>query len=179
MHLFVTLISRLASKRSLVILLFIYAIVFGSILLTLGQLSGVSGGNGILDFEQGYSAERVVEIFGSYGDTGMALYGRIQFLDLFNPALYSLVAAVFTYLLWKGRGLDWLCLMPFLAGIGDYAENVTLFLMSRSFPIVPEGLVFISSSLSLLKNGLMIIGMLPLAVGIVSWCLRKLRSNKV
>ena len=174
----VSLIARLANKRAILILFAIYVTVFGTILFTLGQLTNISGGNGILDFEPGYTAQRVAEVFGSYGDTGMALYGRIQFLDLFNPALYALVASVFTYLLWKARGPEWLCLMPFLAAIGDYAENITLFLLSRAFPDVPEGLVALSSILSLIKNGLMLIGMAPLVVGLVLLVLRKLRSQQ-
>jgi len=170
----VSLISRMATKRGIAILLILYAVVFGAILLTLGQLIEISG-NGILDFEQGYSVERVAEVFGSYGEAGMALYSRIQILDLFNPLLYSLVAAVFTFLLWKDRGPTWLYLLPLLGGIGDYAENVTLFWLSRSFPDLPDGLVALSSSLSLVKNGLMIIGMLPLVLGVFLWGLRKLR----
>ena len=97
-------VSKFATRRGLTVLLVTNAVVFGTILLTLGQLSDVSGGYGILDFEQGYSPDRVNEILGSYGPEGMSLYNRIQILDVFNPALYSLVAAALTYLLWRGRG---------------------------------------------------------------------------
>lgn len=173
----VGLVSKFATRRGLTVLLVTYAVVFGTILLTLGQLSDVSGGYGILDFEQGYSPDRVNEILGSYGPGGMSLYNRIQILDVFNPALYSLVAAAFTYLLWRNRGPVWVCLMPLLGGLGDYAENVTLFLIARAFPQVPEGLVQLSSALSLIKNGLLLIGMVPLIIGVVLWALRKLRGT--
>ncbi|WP_421701075.1 hypothetical protein [Aliiroseovarius sp.] len=169
--------SKFATRRGLTVLLVTYAVVFGTILLTLGQLSNVSGGYGILDFEQGYSPDRVNEILGSYGPEGMSLYNRIQILDVFNPALYSLVAAALTYLLWRGRGPAWVCLMPLMGGFGDYAENVTLFLIARAFPDVPEGLVQVSSALSLIKNGLLVIGMSPLVIGIVLWTLRRIRGT--
>lgn len=172
----VALVSKLATRRWLTVLLVTYAAVFGTILLTLGQLSDVSGGYGILDFERGYSLERVNEILGSYGPEGMSLYSRIQILDVFNPALYSLIAAAFTYLLWRNRGPVWVCLMPLLGGFGDYAENVTLFLIARAFPEVPEGLVQVSSALSLIKNGLLVIGMAPLIIGGVLWTLRRIRG---
>lgn len=169
------LIDNLTAPRAILILIILYGAVFGTILFTLAQLTEISGGYGILDFDQGYDMARVQEVFGSYGSEGMKLYGRIQSLDLINPALYSLIAAVFTRLLWRERGPDWLCLAPLLGGLGDYTENVTLFLLARSYPEISTGLVSTSSTLSLAKNGLMVIGMLPLLVGIVLLVLRLMR----
>ena len=173
----ISLITRLATWRGMTFLIIAYLVVFGAILMTLGQLKEVSGGFGILDFDQGYTKERVEEVLGSYGERGFSLYGRIQLLDIFNPALYSLIAAVLTYLLWRGRGVDWLCLAPLLGGIGDYAENVTLFLIARGYPDVSGGLVSVSSALSLIKNGLLILGFLPLIVGLVLWSVGRLRRS--
>lgn len=171
----VKLIDNLTTPRAILTLIILYGAVFGAILFTLAQLTESSGGYGILDFDQGYDMARVREVLGSYDAEGMKLYGSIQLLDLFNPALYSLTAAVFTRLLWRGRGPDWLCLAPLLGGIGDYAENVTLFLMARSYPEISNGLVSASSTLSFAKNGLMVIGMLPLLLGIVLLVIRVIR----
>lgn len=171
----IKLIDRLTNPRLFLILIAFYGIVFGTILFTLGQLTETSGGYGILDFDRGYDMARVRDVFGSYGYDGMRHYGRIQFLDVFNPGLYSLVAAVFTRLLWRGRGPNWMCLVPFLGGLGDYAENFTLFLMARSYPELSAGLVSTSSMLSFLKNGLMIVGLLPLLVGIILLMVRFVR----
>lgn len=152
-----------------------WGLVFGTILLTMSQLSAVSGGYGILDFEFGYSASRVAEVFGSYGPEGMALYARIQLLDLFNPAAYALCAALLTYRLWAPRGRPALSLFPLLAALGDYAENITLFMLAQSYPDLPEGLLALSSALSLLKNGLMLLGLAPLFVGAALWFTQRLR----
>ncbi|MCK0171957.1 hypothetical protein MWU53_12890 [Aliiroseovarius sp. S1123] len=173
----ISLIARLGTRRGLTVLIITYLVVFGAILTTLGQLMEVSGGFGILDFDQSYSKDRVREVFGSYGEYGFSLYRRIQLLDVLNPALYSLIASVLTYLLWKGRGVDWLCLTPLLGGIGDYAENVTLFFLARGYPQVSDGLVSVSSTLSLIKNGLLILGVLPLLFGFVRWGIQRLRRS--
>ncbi len=173
----ISLIARMATWRWLAVIIVAYVVVFGAILMTLGQLMEVSGGVGILDFEQGYTKERVAEVFGSYGESGFTLYNRIQLLDILNPALYSLISAVLTYLLWNGRGVDWLCLAPLLGGIGDYVENVTLFLLARGYPNLPEGLIAVSSTLSLIKNGLLILGAVPLVVGLALWCIGRLRKS--
>ncbi len=172
-----TLIERLANWKGIALLLFLYAAVFGTILFTLGQLSELTGGNSILDFDRGYSHERVHEVLGSYGAEGMALNGRIQFLDLFNPALYSLIAATLTYLLWNGRGPKWLPLVALLGGLGDYLENITLFLLARSYPDISESLVSFSSTLSMLKNVLLAIAILPLLLGLILWIFRLVRSR--
>lgn len=173
----ISLIARLATWRGLAALFVAYIVIFGAILTTLGQLTAVSGGFGILDFDQGYTSERVAEVFGSYGEQGFSLYRRIQLLDLVNPALYSLIAAVLTYLIWSGRGVDWLCLLPLLGGLADYAENATLFLMSRRYPDIPDDLVAISSTLSLMKNGLLILGLTPLLFGLVQWCMKRVHKT--
>ena len=173
----ISLIARMATWRWLAVIIVAYVVVFGAILMTLGQLMEVSGGVGILDFEQGYTKERVAEVFGSYGESGFTLYNRIQLLDILNPALYSLISAVLTYLLWNGRAVDWLCLAPLLGGIGDYAENVTLFFLARGYPYVSDGLVSASSALSLIKNGLLILGALPLLFGFVRWGIERLRRS--
>ena len=171
------LIEYLANWRGISIFLVLYAAVFGTILFTLGQLSDATGGYGILDFDRGYSFERVQEVLGSYGAEGMVLNARIQFLDLFNPALYSMIAATLTYLLWKGYGPNWLALLPLLGGLGDYMENVTLFLMARTHPDISEGLVSLSSTLSLVKNILLPIAFLPFLVGLIYWLFRVVRAR--
>lgn len=155
----------------------LYVLVFGTITVTLGQLAEVSGGYGILDFDRGYSVERVNEVLGSYGDEGMRLYARIQLLDLFNPMLYSLLAACFVHLLWKGRGPEWIALVPLSAGLGDYLENGTLFLLVQTYPNMSPALVALSSGLSLLKNGLLVIAVLPLLAGVWMAIVARLRNR--
>lgn len=171
------LIGRIANLKSIIMLFILYAVVFGTILVTLGQLAKVSGGYSILDFDQSYSPERVNDVFGSYGDRGMALYARIQLLDLFNPALYSLLLASLTYLMWTPRSPHWLPLFPLLGGLGDYLENATLFLMARAYPDIPEGLVATSSALSLLKTTFLLVALLGFLVALVAWLYSRLRSN--
>ena len=177
MHYILSLVERLANWKGIGGLLAIYLVVFGTILFTLGRLGDVTGGYGILDFDRGYSADRVHEVLGSYGTEGMALNARIQILDLFNPALYSLILACLTFLFWNKRGQDWLVLVAFLGGLGDYMENVTLFLLALSYPDISEPLVRLSSTLSLIKNLLLPISALPLLVGVAVWLVSRTRKR--
>ena len=160
------LIALAARPGWLVLIGVAWAIVFGLILVTVGQISDVSGGSGILDFEVGYSVETVAKILGSYGIEGLRLYQRVQMLDLLNPALYSLLLAGVSYLLWRGSGRERLAHLAFLGGLGDYLENVTLLLIVADFPEIDGSLIGISSALSLIKNGLLVVAVAPLVAGL-------------
>ncbi|MEZ4707806.1 MAG: hypothetical protein R3A44_11395 [Caldilineaceae bacterium] len=170
-------IQKIATPKGFAILFALYVVVFGAILLTLAQLTAHTGGIGILDFDRGYTAERVAEVFGSYGKQGMALYTRIQLLDLLNPALYSLFFAAIIHLLWRNHSAiaAWIVLFPFWAGLLDYAENVTLFLLTRSYPKLSTELVRLSSTLSIIKNFALIPAIIVLLIGLVLFAMHRFK----
>lgn len=172
-----SLLDRLATWRGIVVLLILYAIVFGAILSALSRLTALTGGIGILDFDRGYSVNRVHQVFGSYGDEGFSLYMQIQLLDLFNPAIYSLILACLTYLLWKHHRAAWVVALPLVAGLLDYAENLTLFLLARTYPEVSAGLVGLSSMLSLTKNLALFGAVAVLLAGLVLWMREKIAGK--
>ena len=163
------IIERTATRWGLGILFFLYVLVFGAIQITMNKLAVVTGGFSILDFDFGYSEERVLEVLGSYGEEGMALYGRIQLLDILNPAIYSLFFASILYLLFKKGGFTWVVILPLLAGALDYAENITLYILSSSYPDISGTIVSLSSSLSIVKNTALYSAIGTLVIGFVLW----------
>jgi len=172
------ILDRLANRRGFAVLIVLYAIVFGAIVAALAQLTAITGGIGILDFERGYSLERVREVFDSYGEEGFALLGQIQLLDLLNPAIYSLFFACIVYLLWKDRRQVWVVLFPLAAGFLDYCENLTLFLLSSSYPELSQQLVTVSSSLSLVKNAALFVTVAALLIGLFLWVRERIAAAK-
>lgn len=174
MHRVLRLLDGLGRRPWLFLLLGASATVFGAVIVTVVQLTTLTGGYGVLDFDIGYDPARVMTVLGSYGAEGMALNARVQALDLVNPLLYATVMAVFTRMVWRGKGPEWLALLPYLAALGDYAENITLFLMAQRFPEVSEHIVSVSSTLSLLNNAMMPIAAGPLVVGIVLKAVKRL-----
>ena len=165
----VSILARTSTKTGLLLLLALNILLFGLIASTIRKLMDVSGGIGILDFDRGYTRERVLEVFGSYGEAGMALYSRIQMLDLINPAVYSLLFSSLIFLLVRGSKLAWLAVIPLIAGSLDYLENLTLYLLAKSFPDIPTKLVSISSSLSIIKNAVLFGAVLAFIIGIIMW----------
>jgi len=177
MTMILSIIDRLATWRGFAILFVLYAAVFGTIIATLSNLTTLTGGIGILDFDRGYSVERVREVFDSYGEEGFALYGRIQLLDLVNPAIYSLIFASLIYLLWRDRGHRWVVVLPLAAGLLDYCENLTLFLLSNSYPEISSQLVTISSALSLIKNIALFGAIIALLIGLFFWVRERFKGH--
>lgn len=169
MHTLLGILNKMASRKGLAILVSLYVIVFGSIMVTLHTLNGLTGGAGILDFHQGYSLDTVRDVFDSYGQAGFRLYERIQLLDLVNPAIYSLLMSCVIFLLFKTQAYAWPVSLPLIAGLLDYAENLTLFLLSRSYPELSPVLVKMSSLLSMAKNAALVCAVVALLAGIALW----------
>ncbi len=165
----VSLLQRTSSWRGLAVLFFLYAIVFGTIVYTMSELAAVAAGSGILDFEFGYSKQKVMQVLASYGTEGMALYGRIQLLDLFNPALYSLFFASILHLLVRNTQWQWLVVLPMAAGTLDYAENVALYQMASSFPQLDDTVITIGSMLSVIKNLVLYSAIAAFTVAVIMW----------
>lgn len=173
----ISIIERLGTWCGLSALVAVAIFVFALIFTKLAQITEITGGYGILDFELGYSVARVDEILGSYGPEGMALYRRIQLLDVINPAVYSLILACVAHLLWQGRGPRYIALLPLLGGVGDYLENMTLFLIVRAYPVLNAELIALSSSLSYLKNFLAGVGGMVLLAGVWVFVTSKMRRG--
>ena len=126
-------------------------LVGGSIGYTVSQIITVSG-HGILDFEFGHSVNRVNEIFGAYGEEGMALYQRVQLLDLVNPLIYSWVTAMLLYLLVRDSRWSWMIVFALLPGLFDYAENYFLYQFLVTYPAIEPAQVGVANVLSLIKQ---------------------------
>ena len=62
-----------------------------------------------------------------------------------------------------------MALVPLLGGLGDYLENITLFMMARAYPDNSDRLVSLSPTISLLKNGLLAVAVLSLFAGLAVW----------
>lgn len=127
-------------------------LVGGTIGYTVGQIESISG-QGILDFEFGHSTERIHEVLSAYGSNGMALYQRVQLLDLLNPLIYSWFTAMLIDLLLRGTKWRWLVIFALMPGMFDYAENYYLYQFVINYPAVDAGQVAVADVLSLVKQG--------------------------
>jgi len=102
----------------------------------------------------GYS----IKLLTTLGAAGRECYLTVQLpLDFVYPALFALTFSSLVVWAAKKYGFTWskifwLALLPLVAGLFDYAENVGIVLMLTRYPEVSEGLVQTASFFTVVKS---------------------------
>ncbi|TGM96236.1 hypothetical protein [Leptospira yasudae] len=177
--------ERASNKR---ILLFIGAsvLVSGSMQL-LEQMTPVPEGTSIpvkLDFRPFSTAKDVETVFGIYGETGRNLYFWGNVLDMILPipvclmigSIYSRAAAYVNFpKLWN--------VLPFGFLVFDPIENAIMMYLLYVWPIVPEGLVAMTGTITFLKLTFVLLGYALLFGGLfvsaIIFTFKKLKNSNV
>ena len=126
---------------------------------TIPKTMEFSNGMKLLDMmPTGYDLNYVSELFTSLGENGRLTYLTNQIpVDMIYPLLFGLsYCLLLGYLLKKMNKLNsryiYLCLIPIIAGIADYLENIGIITMLKNYPELTEFVVKITSSFSLIKS---------------------------
>ncbi len=77
--------------------------------------------------------------------------------------------AAVMYRLYPQKPLAWLALLPLLAALLDYAENTILFILAADYPDISAQSVATGSTISLMKNAVLLLATLALFVGGWRW----------
>jgi hypothetical protein len=131
----------------------------------------------------GYSFTYASELLSSLGADGRNLYLSIQLpLDFIYPGLFSVTYSLM--LVWlcsklfkKNSKIYYFSLVPFLAGIFDYAENIYIIKMINSFPDLQVTTVKTASMLTILKSSFTMVFFILLSVGFVMLLKQKTSKN--
>ncbi|TMM53725.1 hypothetical protein FEE95_17660 [Maribacter algarum] len=157
---FTDFIERNLSGKK-VLALFVLTNIFYVFMLTvtIPQTMNFSNGMALLDMmPTGYDLGYVSELFSSLGEEGRNTYLTNQVpVDMLYPFLfgfsYSLLLAYFLKKLGKLKTpFTYLCLLPIIAGIADYAENFGIINLLKSYPDLTETAVKTTSAFSLVKS---------------------------
>ena len=108
---------------------------------TIPKTMKFSNGMKLLDMmPTGYDLKYVNELFSSLGENGRGIYLTNQIpVDMIYPLLFGLsYCLLLAYFLKKLNKLNvpyiYLCLLPIIAGITDYLENIGIITMLNSYP---------------------------------------------
>ena len=108
---------------------------------TIPKTVAYSGGMKLLDMmPQGYDSEYVNELFSKLGKEGRDVYLFNQIpVDMVYPLLFGITyALLIAYFLKKLNKLNtsffYLCLLPLIAGMSDYLENIGIVIMLNDYP---------------------------------------------
>ena len=135
-------ITANSSGKKVAILFVLTNLVYAfMILVTIPKTVAFSGGMKLLDMmPQGYDSEYVTELFNKLGKEGRDVYLSNQIpVDMVYPFLFSITySLLIAYFLKKLDKLNtsffYLCLIPIIAGIADYLENIGIVTMLNSYP---------------------------------------------
>ena len=163
-------IKKLATLR--IILLFLVLTIVVAIVM-MGyinpQILALSEGLPILDSRLGYTFAEANHLFTVLGEQGRQLYTTLQILDLIFPLGYGIsmtlaLTGIITRLFPEGHSMEKTILIPILAMIFDYLENITIAVLIASYPNLSPLVVDIANIFTLLKWSSIILALALLAI---------------
>ncbi|MHA1950317.1 MAG: hypothetical protein ACW987_10625 [Candidatus Thorarchaeota archaeon] len=153
--LFIDKIKERASKRNTLIFLIIAVVSFvlmGAVIMAMMDQSGILA---FLDMRFFYTFDDVTEYLTALGETGRTYYLYQKIVDSFFPIGYGLgIALALGYLCKKSDIKNpWhsIILIPIIAAIFDYIENILLTTQIVSFPTISETIVSVAAITTLIK----------------------------
>jgi len=132
----------------------------------------------------GYSVSEAASIVNNLNDqtTGLYLFPQLTLLDLLYPFLLALflsnlLSRLIKITQAKSKFVSKLLVIPFLAMIFDYLENICIMLMITKSIEISETVVFLSSTFTILKGFLTSVAWIAIFVYAVKWCRMKIQQK--
>ncbi len=157
-------VKRLIDKHSTgrqVLWFFILSnlIYFSMLLITIPKTMNFSNGMNLLDMMPlGYNSDYINSLFEALGKEGRDAYLYYQLpLDMFYPLFYAIsFSLLIAYFLKKikqfNSALFYLCLLPIIAGIFDYLENIGIITMLNNYPLISEPVMVSTNVFTIIKS---------------------------
>ena len=178
------LVKNISGKR--VLLLFILANLIYVLMLTvtIPNVMGFSHGMKLLDMmPTGYDFEYVTALFNTLGQEGRDAYLYQQIpLDMLYPMLFGISFCLVTgYILNRLHQLRkpflYLCLLPIIAGLFDYLENIGIVTLLINFPQIATNTVKITNIFSIIKSTSTTIYFLALIITLITWGISTIKKK--
>lgn len=176
--------SHLTGKK--VILLFVltnlvYAIM---LIITIPKTMKYSNGMKLLDMMPfGYNSEYIITLFESLGESGRQAYLKTQLpIDMIYPLLFGIsYCLLIGYFLKKLNKLNsvyfYLCILPIIAGIADYLENIGIITMLNSYPNLSLRSMQLTSAFTFVKGISTTIFFVSLIITLFFWGVKRIKMK--
>lgn len=153
-------IEKNISGKKVAVLFILTNLVYTFMLtVTIPKTMRFSSGMKLLDMmPAGYDLNYVSELFNSLGKNGRLTYLTNQIpVDMIYPLLFGLsYSLLLGYFLKKLNKLNssymYLCVIPIIAGIADYLENIGIITMLKNYPELKETAVYTTNIFSVIKS---------------------------
>ena len=180
-----TLEKNISGKKVLSLFILTNVVYLFMLFVTIPKTMGFSNGLKLLDMlPTGYNQEYVNELFRTLGENGRETYLTNQIpVDMIYPLLFGLTYSLLLgYFLKKLNKLKspfiYLCLLPIIAGIADYLENIGIITMLNSYPDLTETIVNATNTSSVIKSTSTSIFFIALIVILIILGIKFLKRNK-
>lgn len=171
-------------KRVLILFILTMAVYSTMLFYSIPAVSAFAPELAIFDLSpSGYSLSYANELLDALGEEGRNLYLTTQLpLDFIYPGLFSITYSLMLVWLFaktfnENSKIYYFSLLPFLAGVFDYAENVFIIKMINTFPDVQATTVKVASIFTLFKSSFTMLFFLVLIVAF-ALLLKTKRSSK-
>jgi hypothetical protein len=177
--------SNLSGKMVLALFLITNVLFVFMLTVTMSKTIEYAGGLKLLDLMfTGYDLNYVGQFLQALGENGRWYYLNRQIpVDMVYPALFGIsYCLLIAYFLKKLNKLSspyaYLCLLPFIAGISDYLENIGIIIMLNNYPDLPQVYVKTTNAFSILKSISMTAFVIILIIMILSFGFKKKKKKK-
>jgi hypothetical protein len=155
------------------------------LIVTIPKTMVFSNGLKLLDMmPTGYDLEYINTLFNSLGKKGREVYLYNQIVvDMIYPFLfgisYCLLIAYFLKKLNKfNSSFFYLCLLPIIAGIADYVENIGVIIMINSYPDLSQFSAITTNIFTIIKSMTTAIYFVALITTIIILGVRTIKKRK-
>lgn len=176
-------IDRISTPRNLILAIIVSAVsVMLMAYMTQTLVYDIYGDADMPDMMLGYSYNDILIAFDSLGPEGLNAWLQVHVLDALFPIGYSLalvfgLAMLMRNTLPKQDKKRFIVLIPIIAAIADFVENILIASQAISYPLVSEQIIAIASIVTILKWLLLYIAFaivfILLLVFILKWIRRK------
>ncbi len=151
--------NNTSGKRVLALFILTNVVYIFMLAVTIPKTMRFANGMKLMDMmPTGYDLNYVSTLFSALGENGRLTYLTNQIpVDMIYPLLFGLsYCLLLGYLLDKLNKLNsqyiYLCLLPIIAGIADYLENIGIISLLKNYPELTEITVQTTNSFSLIKS---------------------------
>ena len=174
-------IDRLSTPRNLALAVIVSAVSISlMVYMTQTMVYDIYGEAAMPDLMLGYTYNDIMTVFDSLGSDGLNAWLLAHTLDAIFPIGYTLALVFGMSMLMRNTFPDReriIVLIPIIAAIADYIENILIASQAISYPIVSEQIIAISSIVTVLKWLLLYVTFaivfILLLVFIIKWIKRK------
>jgi len=186
MNKLIRFIERNISGKKILLLFILTNVIYIFILtVTIPRTMAFSSGMKLLDMMPlGYDFNYVNELFNTLGEIGRKTYLTTQIpADMIYPLLFGIsYCLILGYFLKKLNKLktpySYLCILPIIAGVFDYFENLGIIVMLNNYPDLTPFSISTTSVFTILKSITTSVFFICLIVLLISLGIKYLNRNR-